>query len=618
MSRSRTRRRPARAASCSASTATGYPIGTSATLVELFLPIGANDIGSETRRGAPRAVEEELGRTFVMQVVDVPTGFTGELVVRHALPSCTRAIASPRVVPPIAGWAPRVAAVRVLVTGAAGFIGSHFHAGVPIRRERSRLLEPAHLAYVALVLVVCILVGAAVVHGYLILLVAAAVASSMLWSGLRHPLVAAQVLLVASALYFPIKLALPPTVNSVWLDAVVGLSLGGWLLRWISGGGKVAVSHAVGVPVALLLAWGVIEALRAPDLLFGAYGFRAIFTPFMAFWLFAAAVSSIEQRSVVLKTIVVLGCAVATYCVLEFVLLNAHLASPGSWIDLGRAEYMQENAGFVPSLRFGLIRSLGLWPDPSQAALYLVGALGIATHFISIRRTRRWALLCVGLLVLGLASTLSTWPIVVAAGVLAIAAGIHKQGRIPERMTLIVALAVVGWVLVGILAPAPLRDPQLRFDEVYSTTTVLENTSNLQEALGHFDLLGRGLYDVPASQGYSDGSLHAADALGNRYFFLDDLVRQVGLIGISMLLALWMSAVVVSYARGSRWGPDRVLLGVALSLAGLFLASQHYGAPLIYGVNYVLVALMAVAATPPRRPLGGMTPSSRTQTAAGG
>ena len=65
----------------------GYPVGTYAALVDVFLPVGATDIRSEVDgRPGLQLIEEELGRSVVLQAIDVPPGSTAELVIRYSLP----------------------------------------------------------------------------------------------------------------------------------------------------------------------------------------------------------------------------------------------------------------------------------------------------------------------------------------------------------------------------------------------------------------------------------------------------------------------------------------------------------------------------------------------------
>jgi hypothetical protein len=83
----------------------GYPVGTYAALVDVFLPASATDIGSEVD-GQPglQLIEEEFGRPVVLQAIDVPPGSTAELRIRYSTPRDAHG-ASPegsiRLIPPI-------------------------------------------------------------------------------------------------------------------------------------------------------------------------------------------------------------------------------------------------------------------------------------------------------------------------------------------------------------------------------------------------------------------------------------------------------------------------------------------------------------------------------------
>ena len=87
----------------------GYPVGTYAALVDVFLPVGATDIRSEVDgRPGLQLIEEELGRSVVLQAIDVPPGSTAELVIRYSLPMDTRRASqddSAQLIPPV-GMAP--------------------------------------------------------------------------------------------------------------------------------------------------------------------------------------------------------------------------------------------------------------------------------------------------------------------------------------------------------------------------------------------------------------------------------------------------------------------------------------------------------------------------------
>ena len=77
----------------------GYPVGTYAALVDVFLPADATGIRS--RVGGElglQLVEEEFGRPVIVQVIQVLPGSSAELVVRYTLPPEGP---PPRVVPPI-------------------------------------------------------------------------------------------------------------------------------------------------------------------------------------------------------------------------------------------------------------------------------------------------------------------------------------------------------------------------------------------------------------------------------------------------------------------------------------------------------------------------------------
>jgi hypothetical protein len=448
--------------------------------------------------------------------------------------------------------------------------------------------------------IAAILMGISIASGYWVVPVAVGLAIFLMWLGLQNPLTSSKLLLLLSAFYFPIKLALPSPLDSVWLDVMLVTILSGWLLRVVMGSSGLVGSRAVAVLLGLFLAWGAIEVLRAPSLLYGLFGFRRVFAPFLAFGLFSAASISPSHRAALLKTILGIGCIVAAYCIGEFVLINAHLMSPGSWIDLGRGIYMRASQGYAPSPRFGLTRSLGPWPDPSQAALYMIGALGLGLRVFWLKAGRRRGRLAVLLLCLGVFSTLSTWPMVVAVLLIAVAITLRRPSGVPERIIwgAVGGVAVFALLFVSFRVPIP-SGPEAN----YSGTTLQASTSNLRRAFAEGDLAGNGLYDQPSSLSDLPGGVEFAN-LGLRYLFLDDLVTQLGLIGICLLLGLWTAGIVKGYWSATRAGSDidRDQLAVALALAGLLLASQHYGAPLIYGVNYLLIALLAAVGVRARSP----------------
>jgi hypothetical protein len=443
--------------------------------------------------------------------------------------------------------------------------------------------------------IAAILTGISIASGYWVVPVAVGLAAFLMWLGLRYPLSSTKLLLLLSALYFPIKLTLPSPLNSVWLDIVLVTILVGWLLRVVMRPTGSVGSRTVAVLLGLFLAWGAIEVLRAPSLLHGVFGFRTVFASFLAFGLFSAASVTPGDRAALLKTILGIGCAIAAYCVGEFVLINAHLMSPGSWIDVGRGIYMRANQGYPPAPRFGLTRSLGPWPDPSQAALYMIGALGLGLRGFWLKAGRRGGRLAILLLCLGVFSTLSTWPMVVAVLLIAAAIILRRPSRVPERIVWVTVCGVAVFVLlfVSFRVPIPIG-PEVGVVG-YSGTTLHASTSNLRQAFAEGDLAGTGLYNQPSPLSNPAGGVEFAN-LGFRYLFLDDLVTQLGLIGICLLLGLWTAGIVKGYWGATRAGSDidRDQLAVALALAGLLLASQHYGAPLIYGVNYLLVALLAM------------------------
>lgn len=443
-----------------------------------------------------------------------------------------------------------------------------------------------------------ILAGISVAFGYIVVPLGLMMAGSLTWLGLRHPLASSKLLLLLSALYFPIKLALPSPLDSVWLDIVLVTILAGWLFSVVMGSSIGSVkSRTVVALLSMLLAWGAIEVLRAPSMLYGLFGFRTVLASFLAFGVFAAASATSSGRTAVLNTMLGIGCAIAVYCVAEFVAINAHLLAPGSWIDVGRAIYMGANEGYPPSPRFGFTRSLGPWPDPSQAALYMTGALGLGLRGLWNGTRARLRKLSILLLSLGVASTLSTWPMVVVVLLLAGAIVLQRPSGVPERIVWVAVggITAFGLVFIAFRLPAPLSSeiPKTQVPG-YSATTLYASTSNLREALRDLDLLGDGLYDRPSTISQPVGGTELEN-LGSRYLFLDDLVSQLGLIGVLLLLALWTAGIVKAYsiATRRRGSIDIDQLATALALTGLLLASQHYGAPLIYGVNYMLVALLA-------------------------
>ena len=83
----------------------GYPVGTYAALVDVFLPVDATRIRSEVDGGPGlQILEEELGRPVVLQAIDVPPGSVSELTVVYALPADAHRSSlegSFRVIPPI-------------------------------------------------------------------------------------------------------------------------------------------------------------------------------------------------------------------------------------------------------------------------------------------------------------------------------------------------------------------------------------------------------------------------------------------------------------------------------------------------------------------------------------
>lgn len=83
----------------------GYPVGTYAAIVDVFLPVDATRIRSEVDGGPGlQILEEELGRPVVLQAIDVPPGSVSELTVVYALPADHRPSSlegSFRVIPPI-------------------------------------------------------------------------------------------------------------------------------------------------------------------------------------------------------------------------------------------------------------------------------------------------------------------------------------------------------------------------------------------------------------------------------------------------------------------------------------------------------------------------------------
>lgn len=405
-------------------------------------------------------------------------------------------------------------------------------------------------------------------------------------------------MLALGPFYTLIKGLLPPPLDVVWWDALVVLILVAWALRR----GTLRAAPLSG-PVFWLglvyVLWGVVEIFVGPDLLLGMFGFRSIFLTTLLLFPFIDVVGRSENRELLYRVLIAAGLLVAIQALMQFLLLNAQLISPGSSIDTGRLAYMENHQGYAPSPRFGFQRGLGPFPDPGQTAVYLAGVSILFTARLVGRPHRAKTFIGLLIVILGLIATLASWSLIVTLTMMAAMFVVLRtmKGRLPALLILLVFAVLGGAFLESRLEAgiSPLIKAPLSTH--YSSETLLKNTANLRGAFLSLDLTGEGLQVVPASlRAQLEGTTVAE--FGSGYFFLDDIVVQIGLGGIFILLALWITAIVRAY-QGQLRGPKSIdsLIGFSIATV-LLLASQHYGAPIIHGPDVMLLLMWAIANRP--------------------
>jgi hypothetical protein len=424
--------------------------------------------------------------------------------------------------------------------------------------------------------------------------------SAILLLALTRPHYLALLILGAAPFYFLIRDLLPLPLGVVWWDVLIVLLFIGWVIRWAAGLSRLP-SSAILLLAAGYLLWGLLEVARSPNLLLGMSGFRAIFLPLLLVFPMSDVSARRRMIELGLRTLLWVGLAVALHTIAQSVLLNTHVISRGSALDTGRAVYMANHEGFAPSPRFGLERGLGPFPDPGQNGVFLSGIAGVLSPFALRRGSSqlKHAKPTLILVFVALVGTLSTWTILATLLTASLVLLLRHTGNpILNRLALRVLLLCTVIVLAVATTPGALRlDPVV--GQAYSSDTFRDYTANLRESLLTADLGGSGLHYVPASVDLPGDAPPDAAPLGTGYFFLDDLVLQIGLVGVALLLALWLSAIGRSFRfsrRSHGFGNTQAEM-VWAGLFVLFVASQHYGAPLIHGPDALVAFLLAGAAS---------------------